>query len=251
MPGAASNEGQWPYNLVGRMRAGVTADQVRAELAGYLARKAYVPGEPRDVRASVRSIESLIVGDVKPALLALAGAVALLLGLANVNVANLFLVRGIARRRELAVRAAIGASRWRIGGSSSPKLVLSTLGGVAGVALAAWLLQLLVALAPAELPRVDDIRMDFAVLVAAAAMVMGSALAFSFGRPSRSRGNATCKRAAVRHENRRDEWRPGAREAFSWSPRSRWRSSCSSVPGCSAAPCRCSSISTWGLRAMS
>jgi putative ABC transport system permease protein len=182
MPGAASNEGQWPYNLVGRMRAGVSAEQVRAELARYLARKAYVPGEPRDVRASVRSIESLIVGDVKPALLALAGAVALLLGLANVNVANLFLVRGIARRRELAVRTAIGAGSWRIGRLVVTEAVLlSTLGGVAGVALAGWLVQLLVALAPAELPRVDDIRIDVAVLVAAGAMVIASALAFSLG----------------------------------------------------------------------
>ena len=117
---------------------------------------------------------------MKPALLALAGAVALLLGLANVNVANLFLVRGIARRRELAVRAAIGASRWRIGRLVvTEAALLSTLGGVAGVALAAWLLQLLVALAPAELPRVDDIRIDVAALVAAAAMVIASVLAFS------------------------------------------------------------------------
>jgi putative ABC transport system permease protein len=180
MPGAAANEGQWPYNVVGRMGAGVTPEQVRAELAGYLARKAYVPGEPRDVRASVRSIESLIVGDVKPTLLALAGAVALLLGLANVNVANLFLVRGIARRREFAVRAAIGAGGWRIGRLVVTEAVLlSTLGGMAGVALAAWLLQLLVALAPAELPRVDDIRLGVAVLVAAGAMVVASALGFS------------------------------------------------------------------------
>ena len=180
MPGAASNEGQWPYNLVGRMRAGVSAEEVRAELAGYLARKAYLPGEPRDVRASVRSIESLITGDVRPALLALTGAVALLLGLANVNVANLFLVRGLARRREVAVRAAIGAGGWRIARLvATEALVLSTLGGVAGLALAASLLRVVVALAPAELPRTDAIRMDVAVLAATAAMVVASALAFS------------------------------------------------------------------------
>ena len=180
IPGAASNEGQWPYNLVGRMRAGVSAEQVRAELAAFLARKAYVPGEPRDVRASVRSIESLIVGDVKPALLALAGAVALLLGLANVNVANLFLVRGLARRRELAVRAAIGAGGWRIARlMATEAVVLATLGGLAGLAVAAWLLRLVVSLAPAELPRTDAIRIDLAVAVATGVMVVMSALAFS------------------------------------------------------------------------
>ena len=179
MPDAASNNGQWPFNLVGRLRAGVSVEQARAELAGYLARKVYVPGEPRDVRASARAIESLIVGDVQPALVALTGAVVLLLGLANVNVANLFLVRGIARRREFAVRAAIGAGGWRIGRLVvTEALLLSALGGLAGVALAAWLLRLLVALAPAELPRVDDIRIDVAVLVAAGAMVVVSALAF-------------------------------------------------------------------------
>ena len=180
IPGAASNEGQWPYNLVGRMRAGVSAEQVRAELAAFLARKAYVPGEPRDVRASVRSIESLIVGDVKPALLALAGAVALLLGLANVNVANLFLVRGLGRRRELAVRAAIGAGGWRIARlMATEAVVLATLGGLAGLAVAAWLLRLVVSLAPAELPRTDAIRVDLAVAAATGVMVVVSALAFS------------------------------------------------------------------------
>ena len=180
IPGAASNEGQWPYNLVGRMRAGVSAEQVRAELAAFLARKAYLPGEPRDVRASVRSIESLIVGDVKPALLALAGAVALLLGLANVNVANLFLVRGLGRRRELAVRAAIGAGGWRIAQlMATEAVVLATLGGLAGLAVAAWLLRLVVSLAPAELPRTDAIRVDLAVAVATGVMVVVSALAFS------------------------------------------------------------------------
>ena len=180
IPGAASNEGQWPYNLVGRMRAGVSAEQVRAELAAFLARKAYVPGEPRDVRASVRSIESLIVGDVKPALLALAGAVALLFGLANVNVANLFLVRGLGRRRELAVRAAIGAGGWRIARlMATEAVVLATLGGLAGLAVAAWLLRLVVSLAPAELPRTDAIRVDLAVAAATGVMVVVSALAFS------------------------------------------------------------------------
>jgi predicted permease len=180
MPGAAANEGQWPFNLVGRLRAGVTVAQARAELAGYLARKAYVPGEPRDVRASVRPIESLIVGDVKPVLLALSGAVLLLLGLVNVNVANLFLVRGIARQRELAVRAALGAGGWRIARLVLTEgLVLAALGGAVGVVLAAWLIRLLVTLAPVELPRVDDIQVDVGVVVVAGAIVVASALCFS------------------------------------------------------------------------
>ena len=94
--------------------------------------------------------------------------------------ANLFLVRGLARRRELAVRAAIGAGAWRIVRLlATEALVLATLGGAGGLALAAWLLRLVVALAPAELPRTDVIRVDLAVLAATAAMVVASALGSS------------------------------------------------------------------------
>ena len=177
MPEAMSNEGQWPFNLVGRLRVGATADQARAELATFLSRKSYAPGEPRDVRATARPIASLIVGNVRPALLALASAVCLLLLIANVNVANLFIVRGIARRRELAVRTAVGASRWRIGRQLATEgMILATLGGAGGIILARWLLRLLVAIAPAELPRADSIRVSPAVLAAAAVMVALSAL---------------------------------------------------------------------------
>jgi putative ABC transport system permease protein len=172
-------DGQWPYSFVGRLRPGATLEQARQELAGYLARKPYAPGEPRDVRASARSIDSLIVGDVRPALLALGAAVALLLLIANVNVANLLIVRGIARRRELAVRSAIGAGRGRIMQQLLTEgLVLATLGGIAATALAFGLLRLLVIAAPAGLPRIDEIRIDPVVLGAAAVMVLLSALVF-------------------------------------------------------------------------
>lgn len=179
MPNAATGDGQWPFNLVGRLRPGATVDQARTELTRYLANKSYVAGEPRDVRGAVHSIESLITGDVRPALLALSGAVALLLLIANVNVANLFIVRGISRRRELAIRAAIGAGGWRIVRQIITEgFVLATLGGAAGVLLASWLLRLFIALAPIDVPRMDDIGVTPTVLAAAGVMVIGSALVF-------------------------------------------------------------------------
>jgi putative ABC transport system permease protein len=179
MPNAATGEGQWPFNLVGRLRAGATMEQARAELTRYLANKSYAAGEPRDVRGAVRSIESLITGDVRPALLVLGGAVVLLLLIANVNVANLFIVRGISRRRELAIRAAIGAGGWRIVRQIITEgFVLAALGGMAGVLLASWLLRLLIALAPIELPRTDAVAITPTVLAGAALMVIGSALVF-------------------------------------------------------------------------
>jgi len=154
-------------------------DQAQAELTRYLANKSYIAGEPRDVRGAVHSIESLITGDVRPALLALSGAVALLLLIANVNVANLFIARGISRRRELAIRAAIGAGGWRIVRQIVTEgFVLATLGGAAGVLLASWLLWLLIALAPTDLPRMDGIGITPTVLVATGVMVIGSALVF-------------------------------------------------------------------------
>jgi putative ABC transport system permease protein len=202
-------DGQWPYSFVGRLRPGASLEQARQELAGYLARKSYAPGEPRDVRASARSIESLIVGDVRPALLALGGAVALLLIIANVNVANLLIVRSIARRGELAVRSAIGAGRGRLVQQLLTEgLVLATLGGIAGTALAFGLLHLLVVAAPAGLPRIDEIRIDPIVLGAAAAMVILSALVFGvwpalgvtrqsdLGRALRSGGRGVAARTA-------------------------------------------------------
>jgi predicted permease len=180
MPEADTGGGQWPFSFVGRLRRGATIEQARSELSEYLAHKSYQPGEPRDIRGTVRPIESLITGDVRPALLALGGAVGLLLLIANVNVATLVLVRGVARRREFAVRAAIGAGGWRIVRQIITEgFVLATLGGAAGVLLGSWLVHLLIALAPVELPRIDAIRIDPTVFAAAAVMVVLSSLVVS------------------------------------------------------------------------
>jgi putative ABC transport system permease protein len=181
LPQAATDRAVAPYNLVGRLRPGATGEQARAELFAFLERQEPVPGEPRDVRASVHPIESLIVGEVRPALLVLAAGVALLMALATVNVANLFLLRALERRRELAVRVAIGAGHWHIVLQlASEGLVVGFLGGCGGLLVACGLLRGLVALAPPELPRLDEIGIDPNIAAAAAATALASALLSSF-----------------------------------------------------------------------
>jgi predicted permease len=102
-----------------------------------------------------------LVGDVRAGLLLLLGAVSCVLVIACINVAGLLVARGLARRREVSTRAALGASRGRIVRQLVTEcLALSVLGGVCGFVLAAWATPALVALAPDTIPRVDEVRID-------------------------------------------------------------------------------------------
>jgi predicted permease len=148
-----------------RLRPGVSLGAARQEVAaitGALERE--FPGTNREV--NVIPLQEKVVGDVRPILLVLVGAVALVLLLACANVATMLLARSSVRRREMALRAAIGASRARtLRQLLTESLVLAAAGGAAGVALGAWGLRVLIALAPPELPRLADVRVDPAVLL--------------------------------------------------------------------------------------
>ncbi|HEX9704251.1 MAG TPA: ABC transporter permease [Gemmatimonadales bacterium] len=167
-------------DLVARLAPGVTREQARVELDGIL-RQLDAEGDEagENQMAVVRSLAEVIVGDVRPALFLLGLAVALILVIATVNLANLLTMRGIARRQEFAVRAAIGAGRGRLVRQLlTEAFVLGVLGGTVGVAIAWWGTEALVALAPAELPRLNEVGIDGRVLAFATAISLVTAGVF-------------------------------------------------------------------------
>jgi putative ABC transport system permease protein len=157
--------GHW-LRVTGRLKPGVSPAQVQAELAAISARLAKeFPAENSGWSIHTLPLQQMIVGDSKPSLLVLLGAVSLVLLIASANIANLLLTRATSRAREMAVRSALGAGRSRIIRQLlSETAVLGLLGGVAGIALAYWGVQSLVSFLPADLPRSDEIRVDHFVL---------------------------------------------------------------------------------------
>ncbi len=151
-------------NVLGRLRPSASASDARAELTNFFGR----PGSPllyRDVRGVVHTLTNAILGDVRPAVLAFAAAAGVLLLIACINVANLLLVRGLARVREIAVRSALGAGRGQIIAQLvTESALLAAVGGALGIGLAAAAVRSFVAFAPADLPRIDEISVNGVVI---------------------------------------------------------------------------------------
>jgi putative ABC transport system permease protein len=154
------------YGL-GRLRIGVSLTQARTEadrIAADLRREH--PGPNGGYGAEVSPLADRLVEDVKDTLVTLMGAVSFLLLLACVNVSNLLVARGAARQHELAIRSALGGSRWRLVRQLlAESALLSFAGGALGVVLAAWLLETFVGLAPPGIPRIEMVRLDRASLL--------------------------------------------------------------------------------------
>jgi putative ABC transport system permease protein len=175
--GARSNHG---VSLIGRLRPGVTLDAAQQEMASIAAQleREY----PRDNTARgvrLEPLEETLFGPVRPALRILLGAVALVLLVACVNVANLMLARLTTRGREVAVRSALGASGLRLTRQFVVESLILTLAASAlALVLAPLTLRALLAIAPSSLPRLNEVRLDGAVLFVTLGIAIAVAMAF-------------------------------------------------------------------------
>ena len=167
-------------SVVGKMRPGVTVEQASAEIYTIGRRlEAQYPSTNTGLSFRAASMHEVIVRDVRPALLMLFGAVAVVLLIGCANVANLLLARATARHKEISIRAAIGASPGRITMQLLVEsLVLSLLAGAVGLLLASWGIDALLAFAPSDIPRLETVALDGRVLLFTTALSILTGLAF-------------------------------------------------------------------------
>ncbi len=168
--------GQFSYEGIARLKPGVTLEAANTDIARMIPMVwtsfPPPPGFSLDLfhqarlAPKIQSLRQVVVGDVGKLLWVLMGSIGVVLLIACANVANLLLVRAEGRTRELAVRAALGASRWRIVRDFLlESMVLGAMGSALGLGLAFGAVRLLIAIAPQGLPRLQDISIDWTVMV--------------------------------------------------------------------------------------
>ena len=163
----AANRNDFAIRPIGRLKPGATVEQAQqaADRVAAENRKNFVISGTAGYYIDLEPLGQHLVANVRPAILALMGSAIFLLLIACANVANLLLVRASLRERELAVRAALGGSRWRlVGPLLSEALVLAAAGALIGLLLAWMGIRVLRVLAPENLPRLETIRIDFVVV---------------------------------------------------------------------------------------
>ncbi|MEO7166146.1 MAG: ABC transporter permease, partial [Chthoniobacterales bacterium] len=175
--------GSRSYGVIGRLAPGASVAQVQAELEtvvrGMRARFPNNYPQTDSFGATLYPLKEQVVGGMKPLLLILSGAVALVLLIACANLATMLLARATAREREMAIRVAVGASRGRLLRQSlTESIVLAVFGAGAGVLLAIWGVDLVKSIGAQTIPRLSEVSIDSAVLFVTLAIAVGSGLVF-------------------------------------------------------------------------
>jgi predicted permease len=229
VPLAWDAEWQWASRgtvVLARLKPGVALAQAQAELDTIIKQQDHSrrTSQAKGWTVEVRPLQTQVVGNTQSLLLLLLGAVGVVLLIACVNVANLLLTRATTRSREIAIRSAMGASRGRIVRQLLTEgSLLSVCGGVGGIFLAWWLLPVLIALSPPNIPRLDEVRIDwlvlsFTLLVSICASVLsGLAPALTASRvPLNETLKAAGQRSAGSQDRRWTDWLIGAEVALTF-----------------------------------
>ena len=187
---------------IARLKDGVTLEEARSEMDGISAQlEAEYPETNKNLRALVTQAQEQLVKNIRPAILLLTGAVALVLLIACANVANLLLARAVDRQKEIAVRIALGAGRLRIVRQLIVESVLlSCIGGAAGLLVTTWVVSYLTGSAVASLPRIQNVGIAWQVV--AFALVLAVATGVIFGLVPALHATHVPIRASLNEESR-------------------------------------------------